>query len=187
MGARSLPWPAVESGAPKTSRVELLDGRSVLVAELSPDDRNRFLGGMQQASPESVYLRFMSPMPRLSDAQVRYLLEVDHRDHEALLAVDEAGGEAVAVGRFIRLAEDPEVAEVAMLVIDSWQGIGLGKALGRLLAARALELGIKRFEGRVLADNAAILAVLESLGEPTIVAREAGELVVHVELGESPG
>ena len=177
----------VESGAPKTSRVELSDGRSVLVAELSPDDRNRFLGGMQQASPESVYRRFMTPMPRLSDAQVRYLLEVDHRDHEALLAVDEAGGEAVAVGRFIRLAEDPEVAEVAMLVIDSWQGLGLGKALGRLLASRAVELGIKRFEGRMLADNSAILAVLKSLGEPRVVAREAGELVVHVELGESPG
>ena len=177
----------VESGAPKTSRVELPDGRSVLVAELNPDDRNRFLGGMQQASPESVYRRFMTPMPRLSDAQVRYLLEVDHRDHEALLAVDEAGGEAVAVGRFIRLANDSEVAEVALLVIDPWQGLGLGKALGRLLAARARELGIKRFEGRMLADNAAILAVLASLGEAKVVAREAGELVMHVELGTAPG
>jgi RimJ/RimL family protein N-acetyltransferase len=177
----------VESGAPKTSRVELRDGRAVLVAELYPDDRDRFLEGMQGASPESVYRRFMTPMPRLTDAQVRYLLEVDHRDHEALLAVDEAGGEAVAVGRFIRLADDAEVAEVAMLVIDSWQGLGLGKALGRLLAARAVELGIKRFEGRMLADNAAILAVLESLGEPEVVAREAGELVMHVELDASPG
>ena len=175
------------SGAPATSRVTLRDGRAVLVAPLYPDDRGRFLTGMQQASPESIYLRFMTPVPRLSDSQVRYLLEIDHRDHEALLAVDEATGEAVGVGRFVRLADQPELAEVAMIVIDSWHGLGLGKALGRLLAERAREVGIKRFEGRILAENEAILAVLESLGEPTIVERDAGMLVVHVELGGAPG
>ncbi len=176
----------MEAGAPATTRVTLKDGRVVLVAPLYPDDRGRFLTGMQQASAESVYLRFMTPMPRLSDSQVRYLLEVDHRDHEALLAVDEAEGEAVGVGRFVRLHDQPEVAEVALLVIDSWHGLGLGKALGRLLAERALELGIKTFEGRLLAENRAILAVLESLGEPRVVDREAGLLVVHVELLGGP-
>jgi RimJ/RimL family protein N-acetyltransferase len=177
----------VKSGAPRTTLVELRDGRSVLVAELYPDDRERFLGGMRRASPDSVYRRFMTPVPRLTDSQIRYLLEVDHRDHEALLAVDEAGGEAVAVGRFVRLADDPETAEVAILVIDSWQGVGLGKALGRLLADRARELGIKRFEGQMLAENAAIIAVLESLGEPTVVESEGAMLVVHVELDPAPG
>jgi RimJ/RimL family protein N-acetyltransferase len=176
----------MESGSPVTTRVELSDGRAVLVAPLYPGDRGRFLTGMQQASPESVYLRFMTPQPQLSDRQVRYLLEIDHRDHEALLAVDEASGEAVGVGRFVRLVDQPEVAEVAMIVIDSWHGLGLGKALGRLLAERARELGIHTFEGRVLAENRAIMAVLESLGEPTVVDRDSGMLVVHVELPETP-
>lgn len=175
----------MESGAPATSRVALKDGRVVLVAPLYPADRGRFLTGMQQASAESVYRRFMTPLPRLSDSQIRYLLEIDHRDHEALLAVDEAEGEAVGVGRFVRLPDQPEVAEVAMIVIDSWHGLGLGKALGRLLAERALEVGIKRFEARLLAENYAIMAVLEALGEPKVVDRDAGMLVVQVELTES--
>jgi RimJ/RimL family protein N-acetyltransferase len=176
----------MEAGAPRTVRVPLRDERVVLVAPLSVDDRGRFLGGVARLSPESVYKRFMTPVERLSESQLRYLLEVDHRSHEALMAVDEDSGDAVGVARFVRLPDRPEAAEAAVVVVDDWQGYGLGKALSRLLAERAVELGVERFEALLLVDNEPMMALLESLGPVRTVDRDEGTIAVEVEL-PTPG
>ena len=175
----------MESGSPITTRVELRDGRVVLVAPLYPDDRLRYLQGFERVSAESLYMRFMTPIERLSESQLTYLLAVDHRDHEALLAVDEDTGDAVGVGRFVRLPGDPGTAEAAVIVVDDWQGYGLGKALSRLLAERARELGVTRFEAMLLVENEPMLALLESLGPVETLAREGATIAVQVEL--TPG
>ena len=135
-------------------------------------------------SEESLYKRFMTPVARLTESQLRYLLEVDHRDHEALLAVDEDSGEAVGVARFIRL-DRPEVAEAAIIVVDSWQGSGLGKAMLRMLAEAARDVGVERFEASVLTDNVPMLALLDSLGPRDVARREGSSLVIEVPLPAS--
>lgn len=132
-------------------------------------------------SEESLYMRFMAPVARLTESQLRYLLEVDHRDHEALLAVDEESGEAVGVARFVRL-DRPELAEAAIIVVDSWQGSGLGKAMLRMLAQAACEVGVARFEANVLNENAPMLALLDSLGPRESVKRDGSSLVIEVPL-----
>jgi RimJ/RimL family protein N-acetyltransferase len=129
-----------------------------------------------------MYTRFMTPLPRLSSTQLAYLLEVDHRDHEALLAIDEDTGEAVAVARFVRLADSPAAAEIAVLVIDDWHGLGLAKAVCWLLAERGRQLGIDRFEATMLSDNQAMKRVLESLGEIRLVSREGATVTFTVSL-----
>ena len=135
-------------------------------------------------SPESLHMRFMAPVDRLTESQLRYLLEIDHRDHEALLAVDEDSGEAVGVTRFVRL-ERPQVAEAAIIVIDEWQGSGLGKAMLRVLAQRARELEIERFEVAVLSNNRPMWAILSSLGPPEVIRREGSSVVAEVAVPES--
>jgi RimJ/RimL family protein N-acetyltransferase len=174
----------VPAGAPITERVTLRDGRVALVAPLHPDDRVRYLGGTSKMSEESLYKRFMAPVARLTESQLRYLLEVDHRDHEALLAVDEDSGEAVGVARFVRLAH-PATAEAAIIVVDPWQGSGLGKAMLRLLAEAARTVGIEAFEANVLQHNAPMLALLDSLGEPRVIRREGASVVFEVPLPAS--
>jgi RimJ/RimL family protein N-acetyltransferase len=171
--------------AARTERVTLRDGRVALVAPLHPDDRRRYLSGVSNMSEESLYKRFMTPVARLTESQLRYLLEVDHRDHEALLAVDEESGEAVGVARFVRL-DRPDVAESAIIVVDSWQGSGLGKAMLRMLAQAACEVGVKSFEANVLTDNAPMLSLLDSLGPRQVARREGSSLVIEVPLPE-PG
>jgi RimJ/RimL family protein N-acetyltransferase len=171
--------------AARTERVTLRDGRVALVAPLHPDDRRRYLSGVSNMSEESLYKRFMTPVARLTESQLRYLLEVDHRDHEALLAVDEESGAAVGVARFVRL-DRPDVAESAIIVVDSWQGSGLGKAMLRMLAQAACEVGVTSFEANVLTDNAPMLALLESLGPRQVARREGSSLVIEVPLPE-PG
>lgn len=171
-------------GAPHTDRIQLTDGRAVLVAPLHVDDRERFVEGMERASAESLYMRFMAPVPRLSDSQLRYLLDVDQRDHVALLAVDEDSGTAVGIARFVRDPDRPAVAEAAVLVVDDWQGSGLGKALCRLLADRARAVGIERFEASLLTENRPMMRVLEALGPVREISRDGPTLLVEVDLPE---
>ncbi|MDQ3759455.1 MAG: GNAT family N-acetyltransferase [Actinomycetota bacterium] len=162
----------------------LRDGRVALVGPLHPDDRRRYLAGVSRMSPESLYMRFMAPVARLTESQLRYLLEVDHRNHEALLAVDENSGQAVGVARFVRL-ERREIAEAAIIVVDAWQGSGLGKSMLRVLAQRARELDIHRFEITVLSGNKPMLAILASLGSYEVVRREGASIVAEVPVPES--
>ena len=178
----------MESGAAITTRVVLQGDHPVLIGPLNPSDRDRFLSGMERASPDSMYTRFMTPITRLTTSQIAYLLGVDHRDDEALLAVDEDSGAAVAVGQFVRLEESPASADVAVLVIDDWHGFGLGKALCRLLADRAREVGIERFEATMLRANRAMRAVLASLGEVRTVSTSGPTVTVEISLpGPGPG
>ena len=65
------------------------------------------------------------------------------------------GPGCIAVGRYVRLAEDPETAEVAITVADDWQGRGIGRLMGSLLAGAAAENGIRRFQATMLSDNEA--------------------------------
>jgi GNAT superfamily N-acetyltransferase len=84
-------------------------------------------------------------MPKLTEGMVRYLTEIDHHDHEAIIALDEQTGEGIGVARYVRDQERPEVAEVAVTVIDDWQGRGLGTLLLEVISARAREEGITTF------------------------------------------
>jgi GNAT superfamily N-acetyltransferase len=80
-----------------------------------------------------------------------YLTEVDHHDHEALVAFDDCSSEGVGVAWYVRV--DGATAEAAVTVADDWQGRGLGTALTSMLAERALEEGIDRFTAVVLAET----------------------------------
>src|SRR5690606_5870105 len=103
----------------------------------------------------SRYRRFFTAMDRLSDRQLAFFTEVDYHDHFAwvALAVDEPGQPGIAVARYIRLADDPEAADIALAVLDEYQGRGLGGLLLEALVEVALANGIRRFVGHVLADN----------------------------------
>jgi RimJ/RimL family protein N-acetyltransferase len=164
----------------------LRDGATVLIQPIRPEHKEALERAFAQLSDGSRYSRFLAPMERLSPTLLTYLTEVDHRDHEALIAFDSRSGEAVGVARYVRI--EGNTAEAAVTVVDDWQGRGLGTGLTSLLAERALEEGIDRFSAVLLAENKEMIALLESLGQVTVVGREAGTLNVEVPLeAERPG
>jgi RimJ/RimL family protein N-acetyltransferase len=164
----------------------LRDGSEVRVEPIRPEDKDALARGFEQLSEQSRYRRFLAPMDRLSPTMLAYLTEVDHHDHEALIAFDGGSREVVGVARYVR--GEGTSAEAAVTVGDDWQGRGLGTALTSLLAGRALEEGIDRFTALLLAENREMIALLESVGHVTVTGRDSGTLQVEVPLeAERPG
>ena len=149
------------------------DGLRLVIRPIEPEDKQALAEGFAQLSEQSRYTRFLAPVVRLTPQQLAFLTEVDHHDHEALVAATEDGGEPVGVARYVRSTEDPTVAEAAVTVIDRWQNRGVGSALLDQLSRRAREEGIERFTATVLADNRAVIDLLQRLG-PTETLRTDG-------------
>jgi len=163
-------------------RRKLPSGDEVLIRPIRPEDKRGLLEGVERLGPESRYRRFLSATPTLSKAALRYLTEVDHQAHEALLAVDPRTRDGLGVARFVRSTDDPTVAEVAVAVTDSWQRRGLGTALLVELAARAREEGVEHFSALVLAENDAIIELLRRLGDVQVTGRSSGVVELLMDL-----
>jgi len=156
----------------------LSDGRRVEIRALRPEDRTDFIAAVDRSSAASLYTRFFAPKRSFAEQEVAYFLQVDFINHVALVAVLDEGGRPLIVGggRYILLT--PQKAEVALTVVDQYQGQGVGTKLLRHLIAIARDAGCKEMHADVLSDNLSMLQVFAKCGLPLTTAREAG--VVHV-------
>jgi hypothetical protein len=94
-------------------------------------------------------------------------------------------GEIVGESRFVRLADQSDTADLAVTVVDAWQGHGLGSVLVARLSERAFEVGIEYFTAEVLAENHAMLSLLPALGR--VESESLGPVVTaRVEIAEPP-
>ena len=184
--SRALRRPLSQPHRPYEGRpVRLRDGSAVLIRPVRPEDAGLLEDGFAGLSDRSRRLRFLGPKEALSAAELRYFTDVDHRDHEALGALDHARGGGVGIARYVRDREDPHAAEIAVTVIDGWQGRGLGTELLARLSERACQEGIRRFTAAVAADNAAMTRLLRNLGAD-LVGREFGTLEYEMALACVP-
>lgn len=147
--------------AQRCAEVDLPDGGHLVLRPIRPDDKALVAEAFARMSPRTRYRRFFSPINALSEPFLAALTEVDHVDRFAWVALACEGDHAALVGvaRYARLA-DPTAAECALVVVDSYQGRGIGSLLLDALILTALECGIQRFEGEVLADNGPMRGVL---------------------------
>lgn len=146
--------------------VQLSDGTELLIRPIRPSDKALLAAGLTRLSEVSRQRRFLGPKSVLTTAELRDLTEVDGRDHYAIVAVTPGwDGEIAAVGRWVRLASNPLDAEAAIVVCDSLQGRGLGKAIARLLADAARERGIRRIHATMYSQNEPALALMRVIAE----------------------
>ena len=150
--------------AHQAGRVTLRDGHVVAMRPLEPGDREGLAAAVRRLSPETRYLRFASPKPHLTKRELDFLLDVDHHRHEAILATDPATARWIAVVRYVEVAGEPGVVEIAATVADDWQGHGLGPALLAQLTQRAREEGHSAIRASVLATNRRSIAMLIRAG-----------------------
>ena len=159
-------------GAAKGQRVVLRDGSQVLIRPVQGTDAPLLAEGFARLSLRSRQLRFMTGKPQLSPAELRYFTEVDHHDHEAIGALDLLDGRGVGIARYIRSADDPQSAEMAITIVDEWHRRGLGTELLTRLSDRARQAGIRRFTALVAADNRAVTGLLRKMGAE-LISRES--------------
>jgi GNAT superfamily N-acetyltransferase len=145
--------------------VSLREGESVVVRPVGPTDRTLLLAAFDRFGDGSRYQRYLIPKQRLTDDELRFFADVDHRDHEAIGAIDPLTSQGVGIARYLRDPEHPEKAEAAVAVVDEWQGKGLGRVLMSRLATRARRQGIRTFTATLLTDDRAMRALFEELGE----------------------
>ncbi len=164
-------------------RVTLPDGSAVALRPLEPEDADLLLDIFDRLGPRSRERRFLVPKHTLTASDLRQLTAVDHRDHEAVVAFSVEDGRPVGVARFVRSPQDPETADVAVVVVDAWQSRSLGTVLASSLVRRAEELGVRRFSVLMARDNQAAAGLVRRvLGdvEQAEVNRETAELVVSL-------
>src|SRR5215469_9022918 len=166
---------------PQGSPVVLRDGSAVLIRQIRSTDAALLADGFARLSAASRQMRFLGVKKELSAAELRYFTDVDHHDHEALGALDRAGGRGVGIARYVRDADDPQAAEIAVTIVDDWQGRGLGTELLARLSDRARREGIRRFTALADADNVAVAALLRKAGAH-LVRRGRGTVEYEITL-----
>jgi len=178
--------PPVESKVPPPApcKAQLRGGTEVLIRPLVPSDETQLRMGLEHLSFRSRYQRFLTPTIHLSNAQFDYLVHPDGRDHIALVMAVEEEGEpephGIAVARCVRgVGGDPNTAEVAIVVLDEWQGRGAGALLLRHLAAWAHRLSIERWVGVLLATNETVKRAIDHVG-PRVDSEPAGNGVTQI-------
>lgn len=130
------------------------------LARLEPSDGEALRRLFYRLSPETIYRRFHSPVVRPEQAQPQRLLDIDHHDREAVVAV--VDGEIVGVARYVRRS-GTDAAEVAVVVADGWQRQGLATRMLSALHERARMEGLRQFTLNMQADNRPVLQLFRQM------------------------
>lgn len=158
----------------------LRDGREVEIRALRPDDKDDMLAAVGRTGTQSLQRRFFVVKRGFSEREIAFFMNIDFSNRVALVALGDEDGRPVIIGggRYIVVA--PGRAEIAFVVIDAYQGQGLGTLLMRRLAAIARGAGLKELIAEVLSENTAMRKVFGKFGFKSAAKREPG--VVHLVL-----
>ena len=167
------------SAASYSAQDHLRDGPPVKIRALRPDDETGMLAAIDRTGTESLKRRFFAPKREFSDMETAFFMNIDFVNHVALVAeIDEDGRTAIVGGGRYVVAGSGQ-AEIAFIVVDSYQRQGIGTILVRHIVGLARAAGLKQLSADVLPENVAMLTVLGKFGFRT---RGMDPQVVHLTL-----
>jgi len=143
---------------------QLRDGRRIEIRALRPDDKDDMLAAIGRTSTESLQRRFFVVKRGFSPQEVDFFIKIDFSNHVALVALADEDSRPTIVGGGRYVVVEPGRAEVAFIVIDGYQGQGLGAHLVRHLAGIARDAGLKELMAEVLPENTAMRKVFSRFG-----------------------
>jgi len=162
----------------------LRNGTPVTIRHVGPDDRERLARAFRNLERDTVYTRFFRYVTELTEENLRRATQTDPDREAALVVTTGSGGDEIIIagGRYMLPSSsgDRRMAEIAFLVEEDYQGLGIAGRILRHLAEIARRHGISRFDAEVLSRNSAMLRVFARSGLPMKQRREGD--TVHVEL-----
>jgi len=162
----------------------LKNGTAVRFRAVRADDKKGISEAFRSLEAESIYKRFFHYKKALTDEELKAATEVDFEKEVALMVtIGEKEIETIiGAGRYVALdaAGAQRSAEVAFLVEEDYQGLGIASITLRHLAGIAKDKGVAQFHAEVLQENRGMLAVFKRSGFP--MKQESAEGVVHVTL-----
>jgi len=165
--------------------VTLKDGKHMVIRPIRPDDAEDLQETFQRLSIQSIYLRFLSFKKELTDEEAKQLATVDYQSRMAFVAIyKEKDKDLVAgVARYARLDPDhPETVEAAVVVVDEYQGLGLGKQLLKRLVVYARTKGIQCMRGNLQVGNDRMILLVKGSGLPNQTRFVDGIWEVEIDL-----
>lgn len=173
-------------------KVVLTDGTRGIVRTIVPNDKWALANALEELADDSRERRFLFNKTNLSEKELIRLSNPDGIDHIAFGLAVKTGEDdellPIAVARCFRDPDDRELAELAIVTADAWQGLGAGAELMRSLSAAAAEVGIRRWFAAMFSDNFAMKRLLQRFGRKS-EERDVGAGIVEViyEITAPPG
>jgi acetyltransferase len=143
----------------------LKNGREIILRPIKPEDEPMWLEMFQSFSEESIRYRFFQMLKDTShELRVRYC-NVDYDREIAIVAeLNEAGRRKIlGVGR-LSTEPDGKSGELAFIIVDEWQGLGLGTKIVDYVLEIAKEKGIEKVFAIMLTDNCRALSLTRKMG-----------------------
>src|SRR3954447_24444524 len=140
------------------------DGQEIEIRALRPDDKDDMLAAIDRTGPESLRRRFFAYKRGFTEQEIAFFMSVDFTDHVALIALAKEEGRAYIIGGGRYVVTKPGQAEIAFVVIDDYQGQGVGTLLMRHLAVVARKAGLRELIAEVLPENKAMRKVFDKFG-----------------------
>jgi RimJ/RimL family protein N-acetyltransferase len=147
-----------------TRRELLRDGRQIEIRPLRREDEADMLAALGKTSAQSLQRRFFVMKRHFSDKERAFFMDIDFKNHVAIVAIAEEAGSKVIVGGSRYIVFEPGRAEMAFVVIDTWQGRGVGSVLMRNLINIASIAGLNELTAEVLPENTAMRKVFGKFG-----------------------
>ena len=158
----------------------LRDGREIEIRALQPDDKDDMLAAVGRTGTQSLQRRFFAVKRGFSEREIAFFMNIDFINHVALAALADEDGRKIIVGGGRYIIIEPGKAEIAVVVIDDYQGQGIGTVLTRHLAGLARKAGLRELIAEVLPENTAMQKVFGKFGFQA--RRGLDSQVVHLTL-----
>lgn len=147
-----------------TAREILSDGSRIEIRAIRREDEADMLAAIGKTSAQSLQRRFFAMKRHFSESERAFFTEVDFINHVAIVALADDANEKVIIGGGRYIVFEPGRAEMAFVVVDAWQGRGVGSILMRHLIILASNAGLQELTAEVLPENAAMIRVFGKFG-----------------------
>ena len=165
-----------------TARELLGDGSQIEIRALRREDEADMLAAVGKASAQSLQRRFFVMKRHFSDKERAFFMDIDFKNHVAIVALTDEAGRKVIIGGGRYILFEPGRAEMAFVVVDAWQGRGVGSILMRHLVKIASYTGLQELTAEVLPENAAMIKVFGKFGFRPAPSRDPKTLHLALKL-----